>query len=410
MESEFKKLLKRFLIKERITLQSGILNDITYRLMGKTQPKHEPGFSFVKNSAGLGNEEVRFFIPLGSTLEELYQIMEFFQFPKEQYKIGHELTLDEEFLKQQFLHKFIDHFNYIKKHQPQIIIQYKKDSAITLESATIKIIKEHTKKAKNILLTNKEEKLTPNSENLMECILLIFGQIRLTKEYPLYYTQILNSRKKIQGFLLLEEFKKNTSLYPELKEIEHGMNLYAEYSRNPSIVAITTFKKEFKILCQEKYPFYEKNVLFGEILLNLAGIRQYFKNTTCYYESSEKDPSRLILRFEGTVTSKHIREVINYLSHFGGETTCSEEESCAHEIGVDGKFFFEKIFPKIKARLEEIIEDSYQKEKGFNTESLKHLGLFKIDENNLIRPPVKIENNPIIQLDTASISDSWLPS
>lgn len=179
-------------------------------------------------------------------MAKLHQILNLFKIAPEQYQVNTSLTLDSQMVLEQFLPQFKEYFQKIKASEPQTISKYKIASAPILESTARETLKKYISDVNDILLSENLKELTESWKALVEFIILLSGQIKSIEKFPLFYKDILKSKERINTFLSMPEISDNKTLASKLNMIREGIELYARYHRNESVLALIAFKKECK--------------------------------------------------------------------------------------------------------------------------------------------------------------------
>lgn len=427
MGQEIKRALEQFLEEKNISIDTGIVNEIAYRLAGVSLKKKDfsEGFTFsladedeevsdaensedeeasdvednndeeVKQENKEKKEKITFTLPSGLDSEQIPNILKLFNLSK--YKVENDLILDTQFVTNDFLPKFKNCFSQMEEKEPETIAKYKIKSAPILESSARNTISQYASDVRRILLADNLKDLSPELTTLYTFVSTFHNLLSDIESYPFFYKNIINSSQEIEAFKLLPEVKSDPNLFTKVKMIGEGIELFKKYHRYESAVALITFKKELKnFLNPYRISTEAKDCnIVEEVVLDLAGIK-HDKISSCEYKVGY-DKSRFIIKYEN-FSKKNTKKVIDYLRKLGDETVCegqgwrhygsvrAESSSRAaafcimpssgrkaiesHSIEMDGKFFYHTLYPLIKEQIVHMPEEQlavYQKksEKNF---------------------------------------------
>ncbi|MBI2785267.1 MAG: hypothetical protein HYX60_02720 [Legionella longbeachae] len=390
MKSKFKRELEQFLEKERISRESGIINELTYRLIGikLDEEKYSTGFSLNDSwrRKEKDSDKIKFSIPSGINLKQLYKILDFFNIEREKYELNYDLTLNDKFNVEAFLIKFKQCFQNMKELEPKAMAKYKIVSAPVLESTAKETLRKYISDAYEILLSENLQELTEDRSRLVKFMIQLSGLMEKINEFPLFYKDVLKGADRIKEFLNIEEISDNKTLVSKLKMIIEGIDLYAKYHRNDSVLANLAMIKETNPFLKQYRISTETCDIIEHVILNLAGAKQN-SQSKCTIDIGS-DRSRLVLTYHD-IDEENTQKVIDYMINLGDETAfegygsrrhghvmtesrqekmmISSEQSFSlpvkvqkiesHSIELDGKFFYTSVFPKIKAAIAKMDEE-----------------------------------------------------
>lgn len=377
MKSKLKRELQQFLEQERISLNSGIVNYITYQLadikVNKEQLKQ--GFSFDHEET---MEKIAFSIAAGLDFSQIKKILNFFKIPEDKYLHGKPILLNDDAIIEYFIFNFKNRFQALKENSPAIIAQYKALSAPLLETNAKNILKKHLDEVKLMIMASySDTSLTDTIKNLISFISTLSGRIHDLESFPHLYVDILNSKQEINHFLQLREMNGNQKLCAQLIMLLDSIALFERYHRNESILSNTGLHKEFKEFLIPYRINPEKCDLLGHIILSLADVKIHTANL--FRLAPGEDRARLVITFRN-INAEHINKIIEWMHHLGDETAFAVDEktslsACSvakkqeypldkneHEaqttklyekcsIEVDGKFFYTCVYPQIKENI-----------------------------------------------------------
>jgi hypothetical protein len=404
MKSKLHRELQEFLGQEKISIDSGIVNYITYQLAGikASEEQLREGFSF-ENEETFDKENINFSIASKLNYEQIKNLLLFFNISSEKYLYGSPIVLNDRYIFGYFIIEFKKHFQSMKEDCPEIFAKYKAISASILETKAKNTLAKCIDDAKKIILfAHPTVQLTHTIKSLIDFISRISGHMQALDVFPHFYEDILNSTDEIKKFLQLSEIKEHAELAAQLNMILKGINLFASYQRDESILKNVMIHNEFKAFLIPYRITPSKCDLLGHVILFLTEARMLSKSYCCL--SAGEDASRLVITF-GDINQENTNIIINYMRQLGDDTaiegdgrkyigttsnpnlvspvvkypmntrdngiTVKQYET--RNIEVDGKFFYTSVFPKIKDRVSKMAEQcqlsSYQE---LSKEDFKH--------------------------------------
>ncbi|KTD63175.1 hypothetical protein Lsan_1445 [Legionella santicrucis] len=377
MKSMLKRELQQFLEQERISLNSGIVNYITYQLADIKVNKEQlsQGFSFDNEET---MEKITFSIATGLDFSQIKKILNFFKIPEEKYLHGKPISPNDDTMMEYFIFYFKNRFQTLKEAEPEIIAQYKALSAPLLETNAKNILKKHLDEVKLIIMANyPNTSLTATIKSVISFISTLSGRIHDLESFPHLYVDILNSKQEINHFLQLREINGNPKLYAQLIMLLDSIALFERYHRNESVLSNSVLHKEFKEFLIPYRINPEKCDLLGHIILSLADVKIHTANL--FRLAPGEDRARLLITFKN-INEEYSNKIINWMHHLGDETAFAVDgktspgpysvaqnqeyslykneyetqktklyERCS--IEVDGKFFYTCVYPKIKENI-----------------------------------------------------------
>ncbi|KTD54887.1 hypothetical protein Lsai_2479 [Legionella sainthelensi] len=383
MKSKLKRELQQFLEQERISLNSGIVNYITYQLadINVNAEQLNQGFSF-DNEETTDREKITFSIATGLDFSQIKKILNFFKIPEEKYLHGKPISINDETLIEHFIFYFKNRFQALKETSPQIIARYKALSAPLLEAKAKNILEKHLDEVKLIIMANYlNTPLTLTIKNFISFISTLSGRIHDLESFPHLYVDIVDSKKEINRFMQVQEINENQKLYAQLIMLLDSISLFEHYHRNESVLSNTGLHKEFKEFLIPYRITPEKCDLLGNVILSLADVKIHTANLLQL--APGEDHARLVITFKN-INEENINKIVLCMHHLGDETAfivdgqssfstvsdpCfvfknqeyplykSGNEAQAtkldekRSIEVDGKFFYNCVYPKIKENI-----------------------------------------------------------
>ncbi|MFI4918798.1 MAG: hypothetical protein ACHP65_04515 [Legionellales bacterium] len=384
MRAKLRHDLHQLLTQERISLESGIVNYITYQLAGiaATERQLSAGFSLSLDRwmSAEEREKITFSIASQCNLEQIETLMVFFNLPKSSYQHAQPLVLNAQQVFEQFMPQFQAYFQQMKITAPEILTKYRILSAPILESTALSTLRKYIDETRQILLSEALRELTPTMKALVDFTLLLSGRMEALNTFPLFYKDILNSREALVQFLQQAEIGDNEDLAPKLKTVLEGMQLYETYHRNESVLCIKAFTKEFEVFLEPYRITTKKCDMLEHTLLSLAEATMR-SNQACQFIPGH-DRSRLVINF-GDIDQANTTKIIHYFRTLGDETAsegygarhhgsaiesmsgaeCAElskrpyhrskeePETESHSVEIDGKFLYNVVFPQLKAKI-----------------------------------------------------------
>ncbi|TAL61307.1 MAG: hypothetical protein EPN84_08220 [Legionella sp.] len=388
MKTEFQRKLHELLIQDNISWESGIVNDLTYRMVQVEVAPREydnsrPGFDLSSYRRDSGSQ-IEFNLPAFS-LTELRKVLALFGMDEADYKINSPLVFkDESVLLNNFIPAFTSFYNALKASNSPIITQYQNKSKPILEANAISTLRKYTQDAIDLLI---KEKL-PSNRALLYALITVKGCLDQLNIHPQIYTTIIKSHHHE----LFTKVTKNEELNTALKMVNEGVALFTKYNRTESVLAIQKFQNEVEDLLNQKYRISSKDCDVIEGTLLAAAAASLGKQGKCSMRVGN-DTSRMVFRFED-MDATNAAKVVDYLQQLGDKTategygrraygshvpeaamnksmpdsdyssTEPEVELEEHSIEVDGSFLYQKLFPELKAgfaRLEEARVQELQK-------------------------------------------------
>lgn len=426
MKSKLKRELQQFLEQERISLNSGIVNYITYQLadIKANAEQLDQGFSF-DNEETTDREKITFSIATGLDFSQIKKILNFFKIPEEKYLHGKAILINDETLIEYFIFHFKNRFQVLKETSPEIIAQYKALSAPLLEANAKNILEKHLDEIKLMIMANYlNTPLTPTIKNFISFISTLSGHIHDLESFPHLYVDILDSKKEINHFMQLREINANQKLYAQLIMLLDSISLFERYHRNESVLSNAGLHKEFKEFLIPYRINPEKCDLLGHIILSLADVKTHTANL--FRLAPEEDHARLVITFKN-ITEENINKIVEFMHHLGDETafvvdgpasfstvsdSCfvfknqeyplykSENEVQAtklyekRSIEVDGKFFYSCVYPKIKENIAQMAAQqqlsSYQEASKEDFKSIAETA--RVSEHSMFEKPQNSAN------------------
>jgi hypothetical protein len=369
MKEKLQRELQEFLGQEKIRLDSGIVNYITYQLAGikASEEQLREGF-FFENEESFDKENITFSIASKLNLDQIKNVLSFFNISSEAYEYGSPLVLSDHYIFGCFIIEFKKYFQSMKEEAPEIIAKYKAISAFISEiKAKDTLAKSIEDTKKTILFGSPKVQFTYTIKSLIDFISLLSGYMQALGGFPHFYEDILKSADEVNKFLQLAEIKEHSELTTQLNMILKGIDLFARYQRDESILKNIMIHNEFKRFLIPYRITPSKCDLLGDILLFLTEARMLPKNYCCL--SIGEDASRLVITF-ANINQENTNKIIKYMHQVGDETAIegdgrkywgftSNPSSVSsvvkqyetHNIEVDGTFFYTCILPKIKNRV-----------------------------------------------------------
>lgn len=417
MKTRLKRELYDFLIKERISLETDIVNELIYQMAGVTLPKTDedhstPGFSLSRSWDK--NEDLKFDLPK-LALPELFKLLDFFQIPRDKYVTNDSLTLDSDFVFKVLLPEFKKHFQAVKESNPSVIARYIVKSKPILESSAITTLKEYTSKALGTLLDSKATDFSPNTETMMNSLSALHFKTDHLSKWPNLYKSVIATADQVKSYSSFPEVTQKSELQKQLKLIVEGIDLFERYNRCESALANEAVAKELEAFLNEKQISSTLCDVIEEALLSLAGAK-LGANGKCHTEQGY-DTSRRVFAFTD-IDKENTAKVIDYLQkagddtategfgsrHYGSSIPESAVMACSmdmpmsksigrremlerHSIETDGKFFREVIVPRLKAVIDSLdkakLDEYREKSKPYFAKKDK-----VVDSNRLFKPVI----------------------
>lgn len=326
MKSKLRRMLHNLLVQERISIDSGIVNYITYQLaeIELTDEKMHQGFSFLDNRYYQNESEqepITFSIPTGFSLAQIKQLLCFFAIPEENYRYGESLVLSGDYLLESFFPKFALYVKDLGEKSPEIMSKYRVISAPLFESTAKNTLRKAIQDTTRKVLADTLKELTTTRKSVIDFILLLSGRMQALESFPLFYKDILRGRENINEFLQWEEIKADTELCRQFQQMLEAIELYERYNRSESVLANIALHREINhFLVSHKISFTTCDIIEDSILA-LAGAQMSSKSQ-CQFKQGY-DTSRLVVIF-GDINQENFDKIIQYMHHEIGDETCCE--------------------------------------------------------------------------------------
>lgn len=394
MKTRLKRELHEFLLKERISLETDLVNDFIYKMAGITftssdEDRSTPGFSL--SSSWDKNEDLKFKLP-HLHYPQLLQLLDFFKFPLENYVANSSITLDEKFVFENLLPAFKKYFEEVKLAKPSEIAKYIVKSKPILESSANTTLREYTTKAVGTILAKHATEPSETLEVMLNELASLNYKAEHLDQWPILYKSVIGAAQKIGAFRFYPEVSQNEDLRKQLSLINEGIELFAKYNRCESVLANESFLKEMETFLNGKNITSSLCNIVENTLLSLAEAKLGV-NGECHVDKG-RDASRLVFAFTD-IDKENAAKIVDYLQKTGDDTASEGygyrrhgssipeaafmmaasfapmEKSVSrrevieeHSIETDGKFFHEVVFPKLKAAIEALDKtalDGYRK-------------------------------------------------
>lgn len=424
MRTRLRKLLHELLQKDDISLESGIVNDFIYRMAqieipGREDEKHTfPGFQLDSWSK---SEALEFSLPVLS-MDQLEQLLAFFKVPKSKYNTNSPITLDENFVFNELMPAFNSYYQKLKEENSPLITKYRVKSKPILESSAISTLEEYIQKALKTHLTDDASEASQNSSRITDVLLLLKSKVENLRQFPVLYRSIIDTAPQISR---LHQLNGDEKLENYLSLISQGIALFTRYNRYESVLAIKAFMKEMETFLNEGFDISsERCDVIEESLLSVIGAT-LGKKGECKLDSGS-DESRMVFRFTD-MDKENAKKVVHYFQSLGDETATEgygysehgspipesalryESVSSSdytstkpkdtleyHSIEVDGKFFYDKVFSKLKKQIESMPSVDLDKYREASKEFLKEKAakqakVVKPNKHALFQPAEEID-------------------
>ncbi len=383
MKTRLRKLLHKLLQKDDISLESGIVNDLIYRMAQiNFVVKKEDRDSGLQLGSWPEGETIEF-TPPGMPMKQLNKLLSYFKTSEENYVTNTPITLDEHFVFDEFLPAFTAYYQTLKDENSPLITQYRVKSKPILESTAINTLKKYIEKTLELLLSDNVPQDTDGASLIKNALLEFYGKVDQLGNFPILYKSIIESETQIRHIRLINQ---NEEVEKSLALISEGIKLFTRYNRFESVLAIKSFMKEMETFLNSLKMSSERCDVIEETILDLIGAHVGKKGACKLAPGSDK--SRLVFKFTD-MPKDEAKKVIEYFQSMGDETATEgygygdygsplsdsevrlESVSSAsasrstkptevlerHSIEVDGKFFYEKIFPQLKAHVNNMPSD-----------------------------------------------------
>ncbi|KTD11998.1 hypothetical protein Lgra_1456 [Legionella gratiana] len=348
MKSKLRRELQQFLEQERISLNSGIVNYITYQLadIKVNEEQLSQGFTF-EHEETMDKEKITFSIATGLDFSQIKKILNFFKIPEEKYLHGKPLLLNDDAIVEYFIFYFKNYFQTLKENSSEIIAQYKARSAPLLETNAKNMLKKQIEEVKLMIMADYPHTLlTETLKNLISFISTLSGRIHDLDSFPHFYVDILKSKQEINHFLQLKEISGNQKLCAQLIMMLESIALFERYHRNESVLSNTLLHKEFKEFLIPYRINPEKCDVLAHMVLSIADVQIHSENL--FRLVVGEDRARLVITFRD-INEENINKIIACMHHLGDETAFQVDGK--QSIEVDGTFFYTCVFSKIKEKI-----------------------------------------------------------
>lgn len=405
MNGRFKRKLHDVLIKDDISVECGIVNDLLFQMMGIELPNeryggyNEPGLN-IKDDYYNRDDNVKFNIP-NVKMSELFKLLTFLKFPWEEYVANKPVKLKEEFVFGELLTRFNNCYEDLKKNNSRKFYYYYVASKGILESTAINTLSKYNNEALDICANIKEP--TPVIAKIEKYIASLNGFLERLKSQPILYKNILALEDKFLALQQLSETQQYPELIKNLKLVNEGFGLFKKYHRFESVIMARKFKQEMENFLNNQLISDHTCDVVEDTLLLLANASLGPKGSAHFGIAS--DPSRVLFEFQD-MDKGNADKIIEYLNTHGDITaiegkgyrkyggclpasaslsegaclssvamhsTPKEKELESHTIEVDGKALYESIFPQIRGQIEKMIADNSEVIEKYRQASKDHL-------------------------------------
>lgn len=425
MRTGLKRVLHDLLQKDDISLESGIVNDLIYRMAlveipGREEENHSfPGLQLT-SSRWNKSETLEFSLPELS-MQQLRTLLLFLKVPEEKYRTNSPITLDEDFVFNDLLPAFTAYYHQLKFEHSPLITKYQVKSKPILESTAINTLEEYIQKALETLLADNTSEATATTTAISDGLLLLGAKVEKLRQFPALYKSIIESASQI---VRLQEMNQNEQLVKPLALILEGIALFKRYNRFESVLAIKSFKKEMEVFLNDGYQISSQSCdVIEESLLTIVGA-SLGKQGKCKFDNGS-DESRMVFHFTD-MDKENAAKVVRYFQNMGDETategygyshygsvipesvhasamamdsssyksTGTRDYLEQHSIEVDGKFFYEKVFPELKKQIALTDPDSLNKYRDLSKACLAAINAekekIKPNRNALFQPEKEV--------------------
>ncbi len=385
MLTRLKRELYEFLIKERISLETNLVNDFLFQMAGiSLKSSDEDSGYYSTKGFSLGNdysknEDLKFHLPKLPYLQ-LLKLLDFLKFPVEKYETNSSISLDETFVFKSLLPAFKKYFEEVKLNKPSEIAKYIVKSKPILEASANSTLREYTYEVAKTILDKRTTEPSKSLEALLKALFALNQKVSHLQQWPILYKSVIDTAHEIADFKSFPEVSGNTELLKLLNLINEGIELFAKYNRCESVLANQAFFKEMETFLNGKKITSSLCNIVEDTLLSLAGAKLGI-NGTAHVEKGY-DASRLVFSFTD-IDKENTAKIVDYLQkigddtategygtrHYGSSVPKYAAESSApmlalesasisrhieveeHSIETDGRFFYEVAFPKLKAAI-----------------------------------------------------------
>lgn len=390
MKTRLKKELQEFLLQDSISIETNIVSALIWEMINIARiPKLEQhnvsvGIDFSDYEFQEITENIVFELP-SLTINELIQCLDFFNIPQDTYMTYDGLVLDNDFVFTTLLPQFKNYYQSFKEREPNIIKQYKAQSRRLLETLAISMLEYHTEKAVFLLFYNNPETSAQLAKMLISIQSLVTDLSNL-KRQPILFKSIIAMHEPIKNYLSFPELSENEALSQTLQQISDALGLFTLYHRNESVLANQAFKAELE-------PFLNKHGLHSEchiledLLLQCAGatvdskgekeFNSHYSSLIFTFQGMNQDNADLLVKFfteMGDETATQGRRSFYGIGNpEGADRTCHNATDDSYYIEVDGKLFYEVIFPLIKEHINRLVQIDSDSLEGYKEASKPYL-------------------------------------